>query len=650
MPAWMSKLSVLCAGLCLVVSGCGDDAPGQVSTAPAEDECTTSLDCPGGHECDDGECVLLGDEQDAGQDIDEQEDGSPPGDVSVPDDVDEDVQDEVGVGSPCDDGDDCDSGYCIEVAGQGQRVCTDFCNPDGGNCPDGYTCAAVANSGADRVFLCFPQTEILCTPCEADNECGGLSDLCLEYADGQFCGRSCELQTCPTGFDCLEVQGPNGPSRQCQPEALICSACFDPDGDGFGLGEDCPGADCQEDDPTINEGAEELCNRADDDCDGRIDEAFDLLNDPRWCGDCDNPCRFEGAEALCFGGECALGPCLENRYDIDGRQDNGCEYFCEISADGVEVCDGLDNDCDGQIDEDNPGGGQDCDTQQEGICAAGVLECINGQLICEAQSLPLTELCNGLDDDCNGEVDNGNPGGGGQCDSGQPGICSPGTENCVDGAVVCVANLQPGGESCNGLDDDCDGTADDGCPVGITVANSDRRLTANGGGGGSAFTLSCPSGTVAVGATVRSGSEIDAVRAICQSLTVEELRGQDPYAYRSAVTGQQQTTNFAGGGGGSIQTLVCPSGSFLHQLRVRSGSRIDQAQFTCARATYNGYPGQGSTQTTDTQTGTYGNNGGTLRTPTRCAAGEFVAGFYGRAGSRVDQLGVLCRAYNVTTR
>ncbi len=83
---------------------------------------------------------------------------------------------------------------------------------------------------------------------------------------------------------------------------------------------------------------------------------------------------------------------------------------------------------------------------------------------------------------------------------------------------------------------------------------------------------------------------------------------------------------------------------------VRSGSRIDQAQFTCARASYNGYPGQGSAQTTDTQTGTYGNNGGTLRTPTRCGAGEFVAGFYGRAGSRIDQLGVLCRAYSVTTR
>lgn len=72
------------------------------------------------------------------------------------------------------------------------------------------------------------------------------------------------------------------------------------------------------------------------------------------------------------------------------------------------------------------------------------------------------ELCNAVDDDCDGAVDQGNPGGGGAC----AGTCGPGTEVCRDGALVCDA---PGGaaETCNGLDDDCDGVVDDGNPGGL---------------------------------------------------------------------------------------------------------------------------------------------------------------------------------------
>lgn len=48
------------------------------------------------------------------------------------------------------------------------------------------------------------------------------------------------------------------------------------------------------------------------------------------------------------------------------------------------------------------------------------------------------EQCNGIDDNCDGQVDEGNPGGGQTCDTGLPGACSAGTTVCQDGWFVCV--------------------------------------------------------------------------------------------------------------------------------------------------------------------------------------------------------------------
>ena len=72
------------------------------------------------------------------------------------------------------------------------------------------------------------------------------------------------------------------------------------------------------------------------------------------------------------------------------------------------------------------------------------------------------ELCDNKDNDCNGLVDEGNPEGGLPCATGQPGVCGQGTEFCSAGQLVCVPDQGPGCEVCgNGLDDDCDGTVDE---------------------------------------------------------------------------------------------------------------------------------------------------------------------------------------------
>src|SRR6185295_2087662 len=87
-----------------------------------------------------------------------------------------------------------------------------------------------------------------------------------------------------------------------------------------------------------------------------------------------------------------------------------------------------------------------------------------GALACVRNVNPSPEVCNGLDDDCVSGVDNGDPGGGASCSTGQLGVCDPGTQHCVSGAVGCVRNVNPSAEICgNSIDENCNGPADDPC-------------------------------------------------------------------------------------------------------------------------------------------------------------------------------------------
>lgn len=313
--------------------------------------------------------------------------------------------------------------------------------------------------------------------------------------------------------------------------STMFGVCTDNDGDGY-CNSTQGGNDCDDFDDEVNPNMPELCNMIDDNCDGKRDEGFVIngkaMGSP--CGGAPNTacngtwaCTQNGTAAFCF-----------RRFDV---------------GELLEICDNdFDDDCDGEIDEVFlPNGGdacwcrlgtiRDCGSTM-GICEPGSMTCeptntgYPAWSSCRNSVIPVTEGCNGLDDDCDGIIDNINGAASIQasacacyggaistveicndiddncngvidegvscCSDGQTrdcgtieGVCTMGTQTCSGDSwgTACTGGTQPSGEICyNGQDDDCDGTVDEGCNLDYTCNNNIQDLNEDGVDCG----LSCP--------------------------------------------------------------------------------------------------------------------------------------------------------------
>jgi len=307
---------------------------------------------------------------------------------------------------PCQEDGDCASGFCVQL-GAGDSVCTVLC--DEGTCPDAaWDCVEVE----EGEFVCLP-------PCEPA-DCAALGAECGAPEDG-----------CGAVLDC----GGCGPYAACGDD-FTCACTFMACGGGCcAEGDVCQGGLCE---PPLCLPSDATCDGLDDDCDGDTDE--DYLSD----------------------GSCGVGACLTG--NLPSECIGGVEIPCQPGVPALDdgSCNNVDDDCDGGTDEDYAADAS-CGTGwcQESNTAS---TCVNGvESPClEGEPLGNDTTCDGVDDDCDGYTDdNFVPAvdcGVGACALGvTPSSCSGGVETpCEPGEPLAETDT-----TCNGVDEDCDGTADD---------------------------------------------------------------------------------------------------------------------------------------------------------------------------------------------
>jgi hypothetical protein len=156
----------------------------------------------------------------------------------------------------------------------------------------------------------------------------------------------------------------NGQDEDCDGSDAICDClATDGDGDGFGDGLACSPVDCNDNNPNINPNATETCDGVDQDCDGLIDENFDLdLDTWTTCeGDCNDnvPTTHPFASETCNGVDDDCDGSVDEGFDNDIDGFTSCGGDCNdanntISPAAVETCDSVDQNCDGTPDNGVP--------------------------------------------------------------------------------------------------------------------------------------------------------------------------------------------------------------------------------------------------------------------------------------------------------
>jgi hypothetical protein len=362
-------------------------------------------------------------------------------------------------------------------------------------CCNGDTCG---DDCADKLPDFFAGATEVCDLRDQDcdgNVDEGVSVTLFEDLDGDLYGDGTEILACAgsartstSDIDCdaaeprthgAQVEVCDGIDNDCDDIVDEDTVTFpwypDTDGDGFGDPGETPivacappdgysqlPLDCDDSDGTLYPAADELCNARDDNCDG----VAGYVIAP---GDTEDDDRDGYPDEGCGGNDCDD----RDPYNYPG---------------GIELCDELDNDCDGTVDEDSTdvdwyldadgdgyGDSSDvvssCERQLGRVLVGG--DCADGNPVVHPGRL---EVCNAVDDDCDGTVDEGGLGailafrdmdGDGY---GDPAVTMPFCSGSIDAGYVAFAGdcddsnmeIRPGvADDCDTVDDDCDGLFDE---------------------------------------------------------------------------------------------------------------------------------------------------------------------------------------------
>ena len=497
-------------------------------------------------------------------------------DSGTPADAATEVEGPRAAGAPCEHNSQCAGGFC--VLGAAGYECARRCDE---GCGVGYACLAVIQTSPDFTYLCVPSVSLVCLPCQDDSQCGG--GRCVDVEGAPRCVSPCDGDGgCPADFTCGQPEGVDAPvclpaSGSCECDAprsgseRICGSgnelgtCYgtevcDPEAGGWigctapapaeetcdGVDNDCDGAiddGLPQRQPCSNtvegvgtcEGVatcsgalgwvcsaaaptEEVCDFADNDCDGETDEGFQeggVYGTAENCGACgvncgalvrhgESACDTSGALPACVvvscdpgyyrvspyecvseqqllcqpcaaDVHCAGGGCREiggGRYCTRGCSDEQpCpEGYACVDDGGESVCAPMSGSCDCRVE--TAGGRRPCNRENELGTCYGVETCdpATGWGGCTAHE-PAPESCNGIDDDCNGAVDEG-------IAATEPCVKDvPGVGTCT-GTAACLGSLgwvcdarDPAPERCDHEDDDCDGETDEGFQEGGVYAS-----------------------------------------------------------------------------------------------------------------------------------------------------------------------------------
>ena len=408
----------------------------------------------------------------------------------------------------CNDANDAVHPEAVEVCNGIDDNCDETIDPAGApNCVDYHIDGDGDGFGVgEGVCLCAPAglfTSAKAGDCNDESAginpnatelCNGIDDNCDDVVDPPL------VPGCVSYFADKDEDGwGNSAVKSCVCEAV---APFTAD----------KGGDCNDLDGEVHPAADEVCNDLDDNCDGKID--------PSGAGGC--TLYFFDADSDGVGFT-PVSACLCSPTETFSTEEFGdCnDQDNAVYPGAAEMCNDHDDDCDFQVDEDYPKKGLLCDGEDPDLCKNGTSTCTvdGGGLECVNEEVTKAELCNGVDDDCDGKIDEDFPdgdqdgfadcldqdddgdgiydlldncpvaanadqadqdadGAGDACDDD---IDGDGTGNDDDCAPIDPAIHPLAEELCNGVDDNCqDGTDETWPELGVACDGLDTDECANG--------------------------------------------------------------------------------------------------------------------------------------------------------------------------